>query len=414
MDNKSTYDAIIIGAGISGLVCGSYLVKSGMKVLIVEQHSKPGGYCSSFRRKGFKFDAAAHSFGSYRNGGFVKKTLSDLGIDKTIEVKRYDPIDIVVTPDFKILFYNNINDTLSNLRKVFPDEINNINNFFNYLISIKKSELIKLRNSTFQDILSSFFHDNKLIQSISLPIFGYVGLPPSLMHAFTAISVFTEWVFDGGYYIAGGMQTLPDAFDKYIKQNKGIILYNSLVKKIICNNNKVVGIQLDNNKIFKSKYIISACDISQTFINLLGERLAGKNIVRKLNSMQPSLSAFIIYLGIDKYFKELPPLGSNIWFLPYYNLDQFYNNIVDCSFDKAGIFKIRVSPEGKTITAFINVAYNSTTFWEQNKKRMTIEFINRIAKLIPNLKKHIVYFDSATPQTLQKYTFNRNGAAFGW
>ena len=27
------YDAVIIGAGISGLVCGCYLAKAGMKVL---------------------------------------------------------------------------------------------------------------------------------------------------------------------------------------------------------------------------------------------------------------------------------------------------------------------------------------------------------------------------------------------
>lgn len=41
--HKDIYDAVIIGAGISGLVCGCYLAKAGMKVLIAEQHFKPGG-----------------------------------------------------------------------------------------------------------------------------------------------------------------------------------------------------------------------------------------------------------------------------------------------------------------------------------------------------------------------------------
>lgn len=31
---KNLYDAIIIGAGIGGLVCGCYLAKAGIKVLI--------------------------------------------------------------------------------------------------------------------------------------------------------------------------------------------------------------------------------------------------------------------------------------------------------------------------------------------------------------------------------------------
>ena len=55
IDNK--YDVIIIGAGIGGLVCGCYLVKAGLKVLIVEKHYQVGGYCTSFKRKGFTFDA---------------------------------------------------------------------------------------------------------------------------------------------------------------------------------------------------------------------------------------------------------------------------------------------------------------------------------------------------------------------
>ena len=61
--NNGNYDAVIIGAGVGGLVCGCYLAKAGMKVLIVEQHFKTGGYCTSFKRKNFSFDAAAHCFG---------------------------------------------------------------------------------------------------------------------------------------------------------------------------------------------------------------------------------------------------------------------------------------------------------------------------------------------------------------
>lgn len=51
-------DVVIISAGIGGFVCGCYLAKAGMKVLICEQHYKPGGYCTSFKRGRFTFDAA--------------------------------------------------------------------------------------------------------------------------------------------------------------------------------------------------------------------------------------------------------------------------------------------------------------------------------------------------------------------
>ena len=37
------FDAIIIGSGHNGLICGSYLARMGMKVLVVERNNRIGG-----------------------------------------------------------------------------------------------------------------------------------------------------------------------------------------------------------------------------------------------------------------------------------------------------------------------------------------------------------------------------------
>ncbi len=70
-----SYDVVIIGGGISGLICGCFLAKKGVEVLLVEQHSKPGGYCSSFSRKQFIFDIGIHYFGGLRKGGSFRNIL---------------------------------------------------------------------------------------------------------------------------------------------------------------------------------------------------------------------------------------------------------------------------------------------------------------------------------------------------
>ncbi|MEN8203872.1 MAG: FAD-dependent oxidoreductase, partial [Bacteroidota bacterium] len=38
-----TYDYIIIGAGLGGLTAGAKLAKEGKKILVLEQHDRPGG-----------------------------------------------------------------------------------------------------------------------------------------------------------------------------------------------------------------------------------------------------------------------------------------------------------------------------------------------------------------------------------
>src|ERR1700691_4652537 len=40
---KSRFDVIVIGSGHNGLVCGSYLAKSGLKTLVLERREIVGG-----------------------------------------------------------------------------------------------------------------------------------------------------------------------------------------------------------------------------------------------------------------------------------------------------------------------------------------------------------------------------------
>ncbi|MGD0783855.1 MAG: NAD(P)-binding protein, partial [Candidatus Aminicenantales bacterium] len=56
------YDAVIIGAGLGGLSCAAAFARQGFKPVVLEQHSKAGGYATTFKRPGgFVFDASLHS-----------------------------------------------------------------------------------------------------------------------------------------------------------------------------------------------------------------------------------------------------------------------------------------------------------------------------------------------------------------
>ena len=47
---------IIIGAGLGGLTAGAKLSKKGKKVLLIEQHSVPGGCATTYKRKDNKIE----------------------------------------------------------------------------------------------------------------------------------------------------------------------------------------------------------------------------------------------------------------------------------------------------------------------------------------------------------------------
>ena len=412
--HKDIYDAVIIGAGMSGLVCGCYLAKAGMKVLIAEQHFKPGGYCTSFKRKGFTFDAAAHSFGSYREGGTVNRVLKELGLNNRIKIKRYDPSDVIITPDYKITFWTEIDKTIQELHKAFPHE-SGINAFINFMSNPKPSEIASLRKKTFQDLLNRYFRDDRLKTIFSLPLFGYGGLPPSLMSAFTGSKIFSEFVLDGGYYPEGGMQVLPDLLAERFKEFGGTLLLSCPVKKIKIRNSIASGVILGKGDLIESKNTISNCDSRQTLFNLIGKKMVDQDLLSKVNTMIPSLSMFILYIGIDELFRSLPKPGTNVWFLSHYDLDRTYLAAKQGDFQGVGGFMVRLSPDKKTILAFVNSPFRNKRYWSNNKNKLLEAFIRRIeTSTIPSLSKHILYRDAATPYTLYRYTLNYKGAAYGW
>ncbi len=57
----STYDTIIIGAGLSGLAAGIRLAYYDQRVCILERHTTIGGLNSFYRLGGRNFDVGLHA-----------------------------------------------------------------------------------------------------------------------------------------------------------------------------------------------------------------------------------------------------------------------------------------------------------------------------------------------------------------
>jgi prolycopene isomerase len=272
-----------------------------------------------------------------------------------------------------------------------------------------------LRKKTFEDLLDQFFTNEKLKTSVFFPLFGNGGLPPSMMSAFIGVKVFQEFLLDGGYYPLGGMQALSDALATIFKECGGKLKLSSRINKIRVEDQRAIGVESETDGYISSKNVVSNCDARQTFLNLIGEEIIPKEFVRQLYDMEPSLSGFILYLGIDDYLNGLCSSSPNQWILSHYDMEAAYSAAKKGEFDNIAGYVIHTNPRTKTIFAFVNAPFKNNKYWEDNKERWTEVLIKRIEReVMPGLTEHILYKGAATPQTLQRYTSNYKGAAFGW
>ncbi len=103
-----SFDGIVIGSGIGGLVAGGLLAHSGKQVLILEGHSLPGGAAQGFSRQGFHFDSGPSFYcGLSDSQGLnpLSQVLTRLG--ESLETVAYDPLGHYHFPEGRLAVYGN-------------------------------------------------------------------------------------------------------------------------------------------------------------------------------------------------------------------------------------------------------------------------------------------------------------------
>jgi prolycopene isomerase len=123
--HQDSFDAIVIGSGIGGLVTATQLAVKGAKVLVLERYLIPGGSAGYFEREGYRFDVGASmifGFGTRGTTNLLTRALD--AVDVSLETIP-DPVQIHYhLPDgLNLKVYQDYEKFLQQLIAYFPHEV---------------------------------------------------------------------------------------------------------------------------------------------------------------------------------------------------------------------------------------------------------------------------------------------------
>ena len=442
MKNKKV---IIIGAGPGGLAAGLLLSSKGYNVTIYEKKPYVGGRNSSFKLGEYTFDLGPTFF-------LMPKILEDIFIESgerldehlnLIEINPMYRLKFYGLDDFnpyshskKFLMYGEMEKIFPYSSKAYDDYIKNEEKKFSKLEPCLKVAYLSLgdylkpnflkalpyldAHKSIYDVLGSYYKENELKLAFTFQA-KYIGMSPWVAPGTFSIISYLEHKY-GIFHIEGGLNQASKLMKELIEKRGGKVILNTSVKEVLFDDKKIAkGVILENNEKIEGDYTIINADFATAMKNLIPENLRKKYSDKNLESKRYSCSTFMLYLGVDKIYKNIP--HHSIIFAKDYkkNVKKISENKDvggDFSFyvQNPSVTDSTLAPKGKSsIYVLVPVANNKSNIdWEVEKDDFTQLVLDKLEKIgeFKGIRDHIEELKIITPTNWEMDYDVYKGAVF--
>jgi len=450
------FDAVIIGSGLGGLSCAAAFARQGFRVLVLEQHDKPGGYATAFRRPGgFLFDVSLHCITAGERNG-IHNVIPGFP-EISVEFVPHPYLYRAIFPGYDLrVGQRDLPAYIGRLARDFPGEEAGIQALFDDMSGLA-ADILKFSgsrakngmshfaadyphlaanyNRTWGQMMDSRIHGAKLKAVVSA-LWAYYGLPPSKLAATYYALPTIFFLTEGGYYPRGRSQTISDAMVAFIEAHAGKVLLRTRVEKILTKDGAAYGVRTADEHEYNGRVVVSNANAWDTFHSMLKPDDRLQEYLARMQRFTPSLSTFIVFLGLKRDLVGKTGLkDTEVFYNTSYDPEAGYRELLDADMTNPGfgamfydnLYK-GYSPPGKnTLTLITLQGYDHWEKYEKDyragrkdayraeKERIAGNLIRRAEEvLLPGLSKAIEVKEIGTPLTNWRYTGNYHGAIYGW
>lgn len=432
---------IVVGAGPGGLATAMQLAKAGADVTVLEKQSWVGGRTATFDLEGFKFDIGPTFFLYPR---VLSEIFSSVGLDLNAEVpmKRLDPQyrvsfgsggRIDATPDVAKMeeqvtslspqdagavtrYLNDNREKLKKFRPVLESAFNGVKDLFRPSVMAALPSVKPWKS--LGDELSSYFKDPRLAIAFSFQS-KYLGMSPFKCPSLFSILSFLEYEH-GVFHPHGGCGAVSSRMAELARDMGVDIRLSEPVTGFDFQGKRPVAVNTSEGKYDCDAVVINA-DFAQAMKELIPNSIRRRWTDEKISRKKFSCSTFMLYLGIEGKYEDLPHHTIHIASDYERNLRQIESEFVlpdDPSFyvQNASVTDDSLAPSGKSaLYVLVPVPHaNKNVRWDEatcdDYRELTL---NQLAKEgLGDIRERIVAERMITPENWQADFGLYHGATF--